>query len=130
PAAAAGRAVATIRDLERRRQEALAALAASGASSEQLAGLVTLGARAVEEAAPGERLDPLARSDREQELADGLERRGVGDAFEVAAALTDAGLGGEWIARVAAAVGEERLPDGLRFVGACAGTRVLLGELE
>src|SRR5262249_22956747 len=39
-------------------------------------------------------------------------------------------LGSEWVDRVAAEVGDPALAAGLRFVGACAGTRVLLAEVE
>ena len=79
---------------------------------------------------PGERLDPLAESDREEELVATLEERGVSDPFRIASALTEAGLGHEWVDRVAAGVGDDGLAAGLRFVGACAGARVVLAELE
>lgn len=130
PAAAAARGVATLRALESRRQAAFAEIAGAGATAERLAALVSLGAEATDRTAPGERLDPLAESDREQELVETLDRRGVPDAFEIASALTEAGLDQEWVDRVAAGVGEDCLPAGLRFVGACAGARVLLAELE
>lgn len=130
PAAAAARGVATLRDYERRRQAAFAEIAGAGAPAEQLAALVVLGAEATERTVPGERLDPIARSDREQELVEALGRRGVADPFEIASALTEAGLGGEWVNRVASGVGDDCLGPGLLFVGACAGTRVLLAELE
>ena len=78
----------------------------------------------------GERLDPLAQSDREQELGEALAQRGLPDAFEIASALTEARLGREWVDRVAAGVGDDRLAAGLRFLAACAGTRVVLAELE
>ena len=51
----------------------------TGAAAEQLAALVALGAEAAEQARPGERLDPLAESDREEELLEALEQRGVPD---------------------------------------------------
>ena len=89
PAAAAARAVATLGEYERQRAEALADAAAAGASAEQLAALVAIGG----EATPGERLDPLAESDREEELIEALERRGVTDGYRVASELTEAGLG-------------------------------------
>ncbi len=126
PAAAAARAVATLGEYERQRAEALADAAAAGASAEQLAALVAIGA----EATPGERLDPLAESDREEELIEALERRGVTDGYRVASELTEAGLGEEWVERVATEVGEQRLGAGLRYLAACAGARVLLGELQ
>ena len=130
PAAAAARGVATLRGYERQRQAAFAEIAGSGAPAERLAALVSLGSEATEQAAPGERLDPLAASDREQELVETLEQRGLADAFQIASALTEARLGPEWVDRVAAGIGEDGLADGLRFVGACAGTRVVLAELE
>jgi signal transduction histidine kinase len=130
PAAAAARGVATLGEYERERQAAFAEIAAAGAPAEQLAALVSLGAEATEQARPRERLDPVAESDREQDLAETLGQRGVPDPFEIASTLTEAGLGGEWVDRVAAGVGDEGLAAGLRFVGACAGTRVVLAELE
>ena len=131
PAAAAARGVATLREYERQRQAAFAEIAGGGAPAEQLAALASLGAEATDaDRRRGERLDPLAASDREQELVAALAQRGLPDAFEIASALTEAGLGPEWVDRVAAAVGDDGLAAGLRFVAACAGSRVLLAELE
>jgi signal transduction histidine kinase len=130
PAAAAARGVSTLRDYERRRQEAFARIAGGGASAERLAALVSLGSAATESASGDGRLDPLAESDREQELADALDRRGVADPFAIASGLAEAGLGCEWIDRVAAGVGDDDLATALDFVGACAGARVVLAELE
>jgi signal transduction histidine kinase len=131
PAAAAAREVATLREYERDRQEAFGEIAASGASAERLASLASLGSAATAAAArDDEPLDPIARSDREQELADELEGRGVADAYDLAAALTEARLDASWVERVATEVGADVLPAGLRFVASCAGTRVLLAELE
>ena len=71
----------------------LAEIAGAGARGGAVAALALAGAEATEQAAPGERLDPLARSDREQELGETLAQRGLPDAFEIASALTEAGLG-------------------------------------
>ena len=128
PAAAASRAVATLRDYERDRQDAFAAVAGSGASAERRAALVALGTEA--EQSPGERLDPLAESDREEALVDALEDRGVADAERIAAALTEARLAPGWVDRVTAAVGDADLGAGLRFLAACAAAQVVLAELE
>ncbi len=57
-------------------------------------------------------------------------RRGLPDPFGLSSILTEARLGSEWVDSVAAVVGEDRLADGLRFVGACAGSRVVLAELQ
>ena len=107
PAAAAARGVATLREYDRRRQAAFAEIADAGAPAEQLAALASLGVEATDPAVPTERLDPIARSDREQTLADDLSRRGVADAYDVAAGLSEAGLGPEWIDRVEEGVGRE-----------------------
>jgi signal transduction histidine kinase len=124
PAAAATRTVATLGEYERERQSALAEIAA-----ERLGELAELGAEAGERVVP-EPLDPLAESDREQELADALDERGLTGSHALASALTEARLGPEWVDRVAAAVGEGSLSAGLRYVAACAGARVLLAELQ
>ena len=84
PAAAATRAVATLRAFERDRSAAVAEAAAEGADAGQLAALVALGAEAAAGGGAAERLDALAESDREDELADALEDRGVTDAAAIA----------------------------------------------
>jgi signal transduction histidine kinase len=130
PAAAATRAVATLREYERARRNAFATIAGGGAPAQSLEALVALGAEATDRTVPRERLDPLAESDLEQELADMLDGHGVADADAIASALTEAQLGPEWIDRVASAVGELSLAAGLRFVAVCAGARVVLDELD
>jgi signal transduction histidine kinase len=130
PAAAAASAVGTLRGFERDRSAAVAEVAAAGAGAAQLAALVALGAEAAAGDTAAEPLDALAESDREDALADALDDRGIGDAAALAGALTEAGLGPEWIDRVVAAVGDERVSPGLRFVASCAGARVVLGELD
>lgn len=130
PAAAAARSASALRDFERLRQAAFVEIADAGASAERLAALVRLGSEATEETVPGERLDPLAESDREEEIIRELEERGLPDAMEIASTLREAGLGMEWVDRVAAGVGDRDLSAGLRFVGACAGARILMAELE
>ena len=129
PAAAAGRAVATLGEYERARQDAFADIAGTGAPAERLVAIASLGAEATDQPLP-EPLDPLAESDREDELAAALDRRGVAGGRAIASALTEARLGPEWVDRIAAGVGEEALSAGLRFVAACAGSRVVLAELE
>jgi signal transduction histidine kinase len=126
PAAAASRAVATLGEYEATRQAALAQIAAS---SEPLAALLALGAEAGSQTLPPP-LDPLAESDREQELADTLGERGLPDAADLAAALTEARLDAEWVDRVAAALPDDGLSPGLRYVAACASARIVLAELE
>jgi signal transduction histidine kinase len=130
PAAAAARGVSRLREYERGRHTTFAEVAATGAPADELVTLAALGSEAIDRADAVERLDPLARSDREQELAETLAARGVDDAWEIASMLTDGGLGPDWVERVAGTVTEGCLGAGLRFVAASAGIRVLLAELE
>ena len=129
PVAAAARVPATLREAEEARTVAFAELAGLGTPAEGLAALVALGAQA-SAVAELEHLDPLAESDREDALADALRARGVAGAAGLAAALTEARLGPEWVDRVAATVGEEGLGPGLRHLAATAGARVVTDELE
>jgi signal transduction histidine kinase len=92
--------------------------------------LVSLAIEAMDEAGSDVPSDPLERSDREQDLLRELEERGIGDADEIATTLVEGGLGGDWVGRVASALGDERLGHGLRFVAACAASRLLLAELR
>ncbi len=129
PAAAAARGIATLSEYEQARQAAFVDVVDAGAPAEQLGALVVL-ASAATAGASGARLDPLAASDCEQELVSALERRGLDESFEIASALTEAGLGPEWVDRVADRVGPEHLAPSLRFVAACTASKVLLSELE
>ena len=80
---------------------------------------------------PGEpRLDPLAASDREQDMVDALGQRGSPTRTTSRRCWPRRGSAAEWVDRVAAGPPEQCLAAGLRFVGACAGTRVVLAELE
>ena len=54
----------------------------------------------------------------------------MADGHEIAAAFAEAGLGDEWIDRVAGEAGADGLAPGLRYVAACAATRVVLGEVQ
>jgi len=130
PAAAGTRGVATLRDLERQRHSAFAAVAAAGTPADRLIALVALGAVAAARPAAREAVDPLTASDREDALAAALEGRGLPDAYGLAAAFTDAELGEEWIERIAADAGEDVLADGLRYVAACAAAGVVLAEVD
>ncbi len=130
PAAAAARGIATLSEYEQARQTAFADVVDAGASAEQLGALVVIASAATAGASAAPRLDPLAASDREQELVGALERRGLDESFEVASALTGAGLGPEWVDRVADGVGGEHLAPSLRFVAACTASQVLRSELE
>jgi signal transduction histidine kinase len=72
-------------------------------------------------------LDPVARSDREDELAFYLEDRGVADAWEMAPGLVEAGLDLAAVEAVAAALPAEAVADGIGWV---AGGLTVSGLVE
>jgi len=89
PAAAARRAASDLRTALRRRDERAIKLipVLSAAEVGQNLRLV----QGVGQREP-ERLDPIARDEREEELIDWLERHGIEDAYELGASLVDASV--------------------------------------
>ena len=130
PAAAAVRDVATLREYERQRQAAFAEVAEAG--PRRAAGRARRARRRGDSNGrlAGERLDPLARSDREQELVEiarTARRRGR---RRIASALTEA-RPRRRVGRPRRGVRRGRRPGrGPPLRRACGGERVVLGELE
>lgn len=82
-------------------------------------------------------LDTLTRSDREDELAEWLEGRGVADAWDLAPAFVDAGLGEEALGRMVGRMNPEAAPDALGWLaftlaadGAAAEVRHAVGHVS
>jgi len=98
PAAAARRAAADLHAAVRRQAGASVALAALDLPEAARAALERLAGGEGAPPAAGE--DALARADRADELVGWLERRGIGDADELGAALADAGIGEDELADV------------------------------
>ncbi len=115
PAAAAMRAAEELRGAALRAQ--LLALEHDERFSPQ--GRAALGALQREATENGAVLDPLARSDREEEIADWLEERGVEDAWDLAPILAAADLDTERLERLTSELGGEggELSGGLGWLG-------------
>ena len=115
PAAAAMRAAEELRGAALRAQ--LLALEHDERFSPQ--GQAALGALQREATENGAVLDPLARSDREEEIADWLEERGVEDAWDLAPILAAADLDTERLERLTSELGGEggELSGGLGWLG-------------
>jgi signal transduction histidine kinase len=116
PAAAAMRAAEELRGAALRAQ--LLALEHDERFSPQ--GRAALGALQREATEKGAVLDPLARSDREEEIADWLEERGVEDAWDLAPILAAADLDTERLEGLTSELGGEggELSGGLGWLGA------------
>ncbi|MFY9913885.1 MAG: ATP-binding protein, partial [Nocardioidaceae bacterium] len=127
PAAAATRAVAALEGESANLLESLRRLADQEISPAQFAALDGL-RRGIEP--PGELLDPLARSEREQALAEWLDAHAVERGWVMAPALAAAGVDAEWCDRAAAVLDGGALQPGLTWVTSTLSVTALLSEVK
>jgi signal transduction histidine kinase len=130
PAAAASRAVSSLREAFQTFREAAARLDAHPLSAEQRAAVPALERESAQKAATPAPMDSLERSDCEETIAACLLRHGVARAWELAPALVDAGCKAEWFDRVYAQFPEEAWPDFLARLAASLTIGTLLDQLE
>jgi signal transduction histidine kinase len=98
-------------------------------SGEGLQKLLDLLSEALDRAGSTQSLSTLEAGDLEDSLADGLERAGVDDAWELAPPLASAGLDDVWLDRVIACSGEAA-PNALRWLAAGVDIESLVGEIR
>jgi signal transduction histidine kinase len=130
PAAAARRAVASLREAFQTFRTAAARLDQHDLSAEQRAAVPVVERELAERAASTANLDSLERSDCEEAVAACLVRHGVSRAWELAPALVDAGCEAAWFNRVFAQFPAEALADLLARITASLTISSLLGEIE
>ncbi|WTO39000.1 ATP-binding protein [Streptomyces achromogenes] len=130
PAAAAVRATATLRERVAKMRHKLALIAEGPFSRETLASLVEFQERTAERVAKAPALSPLEASDREDALTDWLDEHGIGHGWQLAPAFVQAGLDVDWLEQVAAAVGEEILPNAVGWLNYTVETELLMNEIE
>jgi signal transduction histidine kinase len=134
PAAAARSAAAELRRILNDGQEAALLLATSGRSPDDAAaltdGLQGLMRHVTTRSTEVERLDPLARSDREDSIAAWLDDRGIPESYDAAGTLVDAGLDVDWLETVAQHVPPETLQAVLRTVTVTAAARAVIDQVE
>jgi signal transduction histidine kinase len=108
PAAATARAVADLRDRVAGMRHKLAMLADGKFSPEALRVLVSIQEEVAEQVAKSKsvELTALEASDREEQIGDWLENRGIVGAWDYSPVLVDAGLDTDWLERVSASVEE------------------------
>jgi signal transduction histidine kinase len=75
-------------------------------------------------------LDPVARSDREEEVAAWLDAHGVADPWDLAGPLVEAGADAAWLDRVAPGAGPEKLASSVSTLARRVAVDRLLGEIE
>lgn len=132
PAAAARRAADNLRDAIDRAQRLARGLRGrlAGAHWEALVG--ALDGADPASAKAGEKDDALARSDREEALADTLTARGIASAWELAPGFAAAGLEAGKLDALLAALPSDgsAAEDALRWLDARLATRTLLDEMN
>jgi signal transduction histidine kinase len=130
PAAAAGRAVAGLREAFQTFRESAARLDAHPLSAEQRAAVPALERELAQRPAASAPMDSLERSDCEEAIAACLLRHGIARAWELAPALVDAGCEAEWFDRVYAQFPAEAWPDFLARLAASLTIGTLLDQIE
>ncbi|MGA2134317.1 MAG: ATP-binding protein [Bryobacteraceae bacterium] len=130
PAAAAQRAVSSLRDAFLYFRDAAARLNAHPLSAEQRNAVPVLERELAVRPAAATPIDTLERSDCEEQIAECLLHHGVTHAWELAPALVDAGCEAEWFDRIYTQFPPEAFPDLLARIAASLTIGNLLNEIE
>ncbi len=130
PAAAIVRATSALRDRVAGMRHKLAMLADGRIRPEQLQALTTVVEPIIERAAKAPDLTPMQTSDREEELGDWLEERGVTGPWDLAPVFAAAGLDLDCLTEVAQAVAPELLDGTFRWLAYTLETEQLMTDIE
>jgi|HubBroStandDraft_1064217.scaffolds.fasta_scaffold10516_2 signal transduction histidine kinase len=130
PAAAARRAVSTLRETFQLFREAASHLDAHALSAEQRAAVPALERELAQRATSPAPMDSLERSDCEEAIAACLLRHGVARAWDLAPALVDAGCEAAWFDRVYEQFPPAAWPDFLARIAASLTIGTLLDQIE
>jgi signal transduction histidine kinase len=115
PVAAVMRASARLREMLAEMRSKVGTMVRSQLPPEQLEGIAVLAGEALDRRREAPVLSPLEASDREDELAEWLEDHSVPEAWDVAATLVAAGVGLEWLERLAKVLPPPHLHLGLSY---------------
>ena len=129
PAAAAQRATASLRETLESVRDASIRLARHALSPEQRETILRF-EREAGEYKPAVPVDPLAQSDREEQIAGWLERHQVPDAWKIAPVMADVGVEVPRLESLAAEVGDSVLSDALIRIASLISVVRLIGEIE
>lgn len=130
PAAAAVRAMASLRNRVNNMRHRLALIAAGPYDRLTLDTLVHLQAEAMEFVAHPPELSAMEASDREEALSDWMDEHQVKDGWELAPAFVQVGLNDEFLGQVAASVDEAILEDTLRWLNNIIDMELLMDEIQ
>jgi signal transduction histidine kinase len=130
PAAAAVRATSALRERVAGMRHKLGTIAAGSYDRTTLETLIQLQERAVDLVSKAPALSPIEASDREDGIADWLDRHGVADGWNLAPAFVQAGLDTGWLEQIAATVDDATLDGALRWLNCTVETELLMNEIE
>ncbi|MDX6294323.1 MAG: hypothetical protein QOH50_3398 [Kribbellaceae bacterium] len=130
PAAAAVRAVATLRQRVAGMRSKLAMLADGTLDATKLHCIVELQEAAVERVAKTPERSPMELSDAEDTLADWLDDHHVAGGWDVAPVLAAGGLDVPWMEEVLTTVGPEYLEGAVRWLTYTIDTESLMNEID
>jgi signal transduction histidine kinase len=130
PSAAIQRAAGQLGPEIAAQKEARTDLEKLGLTQEQMDVLFLERAKGAEHASDPPELDALARSDREAELEDWLEARGVDDAWEIAPTLVDRGFEESDLTLLGEHFEEKQLPNVLSYLSGDFTVQHLLAEIR
>jgi signal transduction histidine kinase len=115
PVTAVVRATARLRDMMTEMREKVGLMVRSQLPADQLEAIADLAGRALEQRRDAPILSPLDASDREDELGDWLEEHGVSGAWDIAPTLVAAGVGLDWLEKLAEVLPPPHLEIGLSY---------------
>jgi len=130
PAAATVRATAALRERVAGMRQKLGMLADGRIQAEQLRALTQVVEPILERAAKAPELSPMQASDREDELDDWLDERGITSGWDLAPIFVTGGIDVTCLADVADRVAPELLELSLRWIGYSLETEQLMSDIE
>jgi signal transduction histidine kinase len=130
PAAAAIRAVSSLRERLATLRESLGLIAAGPKDASLIEALTTLQKDAVEHVSKAADLSPLDTSDNEDQVGDWFDAHGVADGWELAPAFVAAGIDPGWLERAAASVHTDAIGAVMHWLHGTVETELLMNDIE
>ncbi len=130
PAATAGRASGELRSTLSAMRDGISALTSSQLSPDQFQTVFVLQAEAEERAQNAPRLDPLAVTDREDEITDWLSDHGLDNGWTLAPTLVAGGLDVDWLQHATQVLGPAPLEPVLQWITSSLTATGLLDQLD
>jgi signal transduction histidine kinase len=130
PASAAVRATSSLRDQVAGMRHKLALIAGGKYDRATMETLVRLQEDAVEHVAKAPTLNPIEASDREEQLGEWFEARGIEGGWDLAPTFVQAGLDEDFLQRVVATVDESTLEGAIRWLNYTVETELLMDEIQ